>query len=60
MEIQSPDQVVMDAYRGACKTQGCHNEGVEFDAPSFDGQVFPIICGVCGVDFAPLCKAVNK
>lgn len=62
MELQYGDvpKIVPDAYQGACATKGCHNEGVVFDAPSYQGTVFPIYCGVCGVDFSPKCKAVAK
>jgi hypothetical protein len=43
-------------HEGACSTQGCGNSGVVFDAPSIDGVVQPIICGVCGIDFSDNCK----
>jgi hypothetical protein len=42
-------------HEGACETKDCENEGLLFDAPSIDGVVQPIICGVCGVDFSSTC-----
>lgn len=43
------------SHEGSCHTNGCQNFGVVFDAPSIDGIVQPIICGVCGVDFSSMC-----
>lgn len=42
-------------HEGYCHTQGCQNYGAIFDAPSIDGDVQPIICGVCGEDFSQYC-----
>lgn len=42
-------------HKGACSTEGCENLGVFFDAPSLDGELQPIVCGVCGVDFTENC-----
>jgi hypothetical protein len=43
-------------HEGSCSTEDCGNKGVNFDAPSIDGVVQPIICGVCGIDFSNNCK----
>lgn len=43
-------------HEGSCDTVGCGNYGAVFDAPSIDGVVQPIVCGVCGEDFSDNCK----
>jgi hypothetical protein len=42
-------------YHGYCDTQGCANEGLWFDAPSLDGVLQRIGCGICGADFTHTC-----
>lgn len=42
-------------HQGACATLGCINAGIVFDAPSIDGVIQPIVCGVCGEDFSQSC-----
>lgn len=43
-------------YEGSCQTINCGNQGVIFDAPSLDGVLQNIVCGVCGVDFTGNCQ----
>jgi hypothetical protein len=42
-------------HEGYCHTEECHNYGYLFDAPSIDGVVQSIVCGVCGIDFTEYC-----
>lgn len=42
-------------HEGSCGTPGCANAGLVFDAPSVDGVVGQIVCGVCGVNFTDRC-----
>jgi len=42
-------------HKGSCNTNGCENFGAVFDAPSLEGVLQPIVCGVCGVEFTNNC-----
>lgn len=42
-------------HHGSCQTENCENFGVLFDAPSLDGELQPIVCGVCGEEFTNNC-----
>ena len=46
---------IQSIHEGSCKNTSCSNYGVIFNAPSIDGIVQPIICGVCGEDFSQEC-----
>jgi len=42
-------------HEGSCQTNSCQNYGAVFDAPSLDGELQPIVCGVCGEEFTSNC-----
>jgi hypothetical protein len=42
-------------HEGSCQTTSCENYAVLFDAPSLDGELQPIVCGVCGEEFTNNC-----
>ena len=42
-------------HEGSCQNEDCQNFGAVFDAPSLDGELQPIICGSCGIEFTNNC-----
>lgn len=47
--------MIEHTHEGKCGTPGCLNENIVFDAPSINGVIQNIICGVCFVDFRNNC-----
>lgn len=39
-------------HTAACTTEGCENAGIDFDVPTFNGHISPMICGACGTNFS--------
>jgi hypothetical protein len=36
-----------------CRTPGCGNEGIPITVPTMQGEVPPVVCGVCGAPCPP-------